>query len=63
MKVVKPSRLSLLHRSFDFYSENFLGVAAIGLIDLGLCPKILSEINVWKCVESELNSNPLCEVS
>jgi len=55
MKIVKPLRLSLLNRPFRFKGQDYLGVSVLGLVDLGLQPRLKGEQETWMLVEKQLN--------
>ena len=57
MKIIKPFRLTSLHRPYSWRQKNFLSVAIFALADMRDMqhPKLLSDIEVWREVMPELD--------
>lgn len=57
MKTIKPFRLTSLHRPYSWRQKHFLSVAIFALADMRdmQCPKLLSDIEVWREVMPELD--------
>lgn len=54
MKVVKPLRLSALHRPFSWQGQNHLGVSVLALADMGASPRLRPEPELWQLAAEEL---------
>ncbi|MGR2600092.1 DUF2169 family type VI secretion system accessory protein, partial [Salmonella enterica] len=54
MKVVKPLRLSALHRPFSWQGQNHLGVSILALADMGASPRLRPEPELWQLAADEL---------
>lgn len=54
MKVVKPLRLSTLHRPYRWQGENYLGVSVLALADMGASPRLRPEPELWQLASEEL---------
>ena len=54
MKVVKPLRLSALHRPFSWQGQNHLGVSILALADMGASPRLCPEPELWQLAADEL---------
>ncbi|MGO4742358.1 DUF2169 domain-containing protein [Serratia quinivorans] len=57
MKVVKPLRLSVLHRPFRWQGQNHLGVSVLALADMGASPRLRPEPELWQLAGEELQLN------
>jgi uncharacterized protein YjbI with pentapeptide repeats len=59
MKVIKPQRLGLLTRSYEFGRDCLLSVAIVLFFPLDDPRKLLSEVNLWKFAPGELGATTL----
>lgn len=57
MKIIKPLRLSVLHRPFRFQGKNHLGVSVIALLDMGPTPQLRPEVELWQLAAAELQAS------
>lgn len=57
MKVIKPLRLSVLHRPYRWQENNYLGVSVLALADMGSAPRLRPEPELWQLAESELKTS------
>lgn len=56
MKIIKPLRLSILHRPYRWLQRNHLGIAIMALVDMGSSPRVRPEIELWQLAENELKT-------
>ncbi|GAA5164910.1 DUF2169 domain-containing protein [Viridibacterium curvum] len=54
MKTIKPQKLSLMVRPFEFRRRFFLGVSAMGFLPLRDAAALLPEVAMWKFVAEQL---------
>ncbi|QWA11552.1 DUF2169 domain-containing protein [Sodalis ligni] len=57
MKIIKPLRLGILHRPWQWQGENRLGIAVLALTDMSAVPKIRPEPELWQLAAQELTGN------
>lgn len=57
MKIIKPLRLSVLHRPFRWQGKNHLGVSVMALTDMGEAPTLRPEMELWQLAASELQTS------
>ena len=57
MKVIKPLRLALLTRPFEFGRDFYLAVGIILFFPLDDPRRLLSEVDLWKFVPGELGND------
>lgn len=57
MKIIKPLRLSVLHRPFRWQGKNHLGVSVMALTDMGETPTLRPEMELWQLAASELQTS------
>lgn len=57
MKVIKPFRLSVLHRPYRWQGKSHLGVTVLALADMGAAPRLRPETELWQLVEAELKTS------
>ncbi|MBP2168753.1 uncharacterized protein YjbI with pentapeptide repeats [Erwinia toletana] len=57
MKVIKPLRLSVLHRPFRLQGKNHLGVSVMALADMGKNPQLRPEMELWQLAGDELQAS------
>ncbi|CAI0828798.1 Type III effector pipB2 [Serratia entomophila] len=57
MKVVKPLRLSVLHRPFHWQGQNHLGVSVLALADMGASPRLRPEPELWQLASETLTTS------
>ncbi|MDC9592084.1 DUF2169 family type VI secretion system accessory protein [Xenorhabdus sp. IM139775] len=56
MKIIKPLRLSLLHRPYRWLQHNYLGVSIMALADMGATPRLRPEPELWQLADAELKT-------
>ncbi|MGJ0625275.1 DUF2169 family type VI secretion system accessory protein [Xenorhabdus bovienii] len=56
MKIIKPLRLSLLHRPYYWRQHHYLGVSIMALTDMGASPRLRPEPELWQLAEAELKT-------
>ncbi|MBD2810174.1 DUF2169 domain-containing protein [Xenorhabdus sp. Vera] len=56
MKIIKPLRLSMLHRPYRWLQKNYLGVSIMTLSDMSSSPRLRPEQELWQLVETELKA-------
>ena len=57
MKVIKPQKLALLTRAFEFGKEFLLSVAVVVFFPFDEPRKLLSEVDLWKFAPGELGKD------
>jgi uncharacterized protein YjbI with pentapeptide repeats len=62
VKVIKPQKLALLTRSFEFGKDFFLSVAVLFFFPFDAPRKPLSEVDLWKFVPGELGKDAALDV-
>ena len=63
MRVVKPMRLSVLSRPYEFRREFYLGIAVIAFMPIGGVPVLLSEQALWPFLAEELPPEQALDVA
>lgn len=56
MNLIKPNHLSLLSRPYRWQQQDYLGVAAIALLDMSATPALRDEQTLWQRVGEVLQS-------
>ncbi|CDG17600.1 DUF2169 family type VI secretion system accessory protein [Xenorhabdus doucetiae] len=56
MQIIKPLRLSLLHRPYRWLQHNYLGVSIMALTDMSATPRLRPEPELWQLTEAELKT-------
>ncbi|MDC9590226.1 DUF2169 domain-containing protein [Xenorhabdus sp. XENO-10] len=56
MKIIKPLRLSMLHRSYRWRQQNYLGISIMALADMSTSPRLRPEPELWQLAEAELKT-------
>ncbi|AOM40259.1 DUF2169 family type VI secretion system accessory protein [Xenorhabdus hominickii] len=56
MKIIKPLRLSMLHRPYRWQQKNYLGVSIMALADMSASPRLRPEPELWQLAETELKT-------
>ncbi|KGD72598.1 hypothetical protein HA49_18070 [Tatumella morbirosei] len=56
MKIIKPLRMSCLQRPYRWQQQDYLGIAALTLLDMGAQPGLFSEQDLWKMLPQQLQS-------
>ncbi|AOM40237.1 DUF2169 domain-containing protein [Xenorhabdus hominickii] len=56
MKIIKPSRLSVLYRPYRWLQKNHLGISVMALADMGSAPRLRPEAELWQLAENELKT-------
>lgn len=62
MKVIKPQRLSLLTRTYEFRRRFQLGISVIAHIPLQREPSLLPEVALWKFVAERMGKDAALDV-
>ncbi len=57
MKIIKPLRLSMLHRPYRWRQKNYLGITIMALADMGATPRLRPEPELWQLAEAELKNS------
>jgi uncharacterized protein YjbI with pentapeptide repeats len=63
MKTIKPQKLALLTRSYEFRRKYYFGVSVLMFVPFSDQPNLYSEIAMWKFVASELGKDAAIEAS
>ena len=56
MNIIKPNHLSLLSRPYRWQQQDYLGVAAIALLEMSATPALRDEQTLWQRVGDALQS-------
>jgi uncharacterized protein YjbI with pentapeptide repeats len=59
VRIIKPNKLALLTRSYEFGSDCFLSVAVVLFFPFDDPRKLFSEVSLWKFIPGELGSAAL----
>ncbi|HVN72460.1 MAG TPA: DUF2169 domain-containing protein, partial [Desulfomonilia bacterium] len=57
MKTIKPQKLGLLTRPFEFQRRYYLGVSVLAFIPMGNEKALLSEVDMWKFAAAKLGKD------
>ena len=62
MKVIKPQKLGLLTRCYEYRREFHLGTAVLAFVPTGSECALLSEVAMWQFVAKELGKEAAVDV-
>jgi uncharacterized protein YjbI with pentapeptide repeats len=57
MKTIKPQKLGILSRCFEFKRKNYFAVSVLMYIPLSEKPELYSEVSMWKFAAAELGKD------
>ena len=63
MKTLKPQKLGILTRCFEFKRRCYFGVSVLAFIPLGGRDDLFSEVSMWKFAASELGADAALDVA
>jgi uncharacterized protein YjbI with pentapeptide repeats len=63
MKTIKPQKLGLLTRCFEYEHRFYFGISVLMFVPLCGEPDLLSEVSMWELVAAELGKDGILEAS
>jgi len=61
MKVIKPLKLGILHRCYEYQQRFHMGVSMFAFVPLGKEPGMFTDISMWKFLAEELGKDTVLD--
>lgn len=62
MKIIKPQRLSLLTKTYDYEGRHYLAVNAMAFFAFGQPQRLLSEVSMWKFAATAMGKDTVLDM-